>query len=161
MSTLTYTSTQTDTFTEASARYVLGKIFDDFNGIMFRGFKTESETIRSWRDDVAFVMMHKDLNYFELQFADGSKKWAIRYEVDSSGYISRDEESGGIDFYCIPATAQVGIVINRKKKSATVDEYLNKRGWTSGGVFIAAHGISDRTYSRNGFGVNRKLHGEF
>jgi hypothetical protein len=161
MSIQTYTSTRTDTFTEASARYVLGKIFDDFNGIMFRGFKTESETIKNWRDDAAFVMMHKDLNHFELQFTVGSKKWAIRYEIDSSGYISRDEESGGIDFYCIPATAHVGIVMNRKKNNATVNEYLKKRGWTSGGDFIAEDGISDRSYSRNGFGVNRKLQGEF
>jgi len=161
MNTGTYTSSRTDTFTEASARYVLGKIFDDFNGVIFRGFSTDSETIRDWRDDVAFVMMHDALYHFELQFKYNSQKWAVRYEVDKYGGISRDDDSGGVDFYSIPSGATVHIVMKNDKSNETVNNYLARRGWTSGGGFIAVDGVGDKAYSRNGYGVNRKMYGDF
>jgi len=162
MYTGTITKSQSDTFTEARARYVLGKIFDDFNGIIFRRFTTIStETLRDWRDDVAFIMENNALLHFEIQFKHGSQEWALRYEVDKFGGISRDDDSGGSDFYNIPAGASVNIVVKRDNSNETVSRYLNRRGWSSGGTFIAADGTGDRAYSKDGFGVNRKKKGDF
>lgn len=162
MYTSTYTKSQSDTFTEARARYVLGKIFDDFNGIIFRGFTTiSSERIKGWRDDVAFVMENNALYHFEIQFKYGYEEWALRYEVDKYGGVSRDDKSGGSDFYNIPDRANLSIVVQRDSSNETVSQYLKRTGWDSGGTFIAADGTGDRVYSKDGFGVNRKKKGDF
>jgi len=162
MHTGTLTKSQSNTFTEARARYVLGKIFDDFNGIIFRRFTTISaETLRNWRDDVAFIMENNAMYHFEIQFKLGVQEWALRYEVDKFGGVSRDDDSGGSDFYNIPAGASVNIVVERDNSNETVSRYLIRRGWSSGGNFIAADGMCDRAYSKEGFGVNRTKKGDF
>lgn len=158
----TFTLSRTDTFTESRARYVMGKIFDDFNSILFRGFtKNTTEQLKGWRDDVHFIMEQNALHHFELQFSYGSQEWIVRYDVDKSGGISRDDDSGGIDFYCIPTASVINIVVRRDPKNSKVTEYLEGRGWTTGGNFKGETGISDRAYSKEGFGVNRKLVGNF
>lgn len=162
MSTTTITKTQSDTFTESRAKYVLGKIFDDFNGIIFRGFtSTSSDSIKVWRDDIAFIMEQNALHHFEIQFSYGSDSWTLRYEVDKFGGIARDDDSGGSDFYNIPINAELNIVVRRDNSNDTVSNYLKRRGWVSGGNFVAEDSSGDRTYSKDGFGVNRKKLGDF
>lgn len=158
----TYTRSSSNTFTEARAKYVLGKIFDDFNGILFRGFKNQDDekTIK-WRDDVQFILENNALEHFELHFKTATQTWALRYEVDQYGGIYRDDNSGGIDFFNIPDSAYISIIVKHDNSNETVNEYLRRRGWVSGGNFIAASAINDRSYSKNGFGVNRKKFGDF
>ncbi len=162
MYTGTLSKSQSDTFTEARARYVLGKIFDVFNGIIFRGFKTVSKSeIIGWRDDIQFIMERDSLYHFEIQFNSNGNKWVVRYEVDKYGNISRDDDSGGIDFYNVPASAKIHIVVSKDNGDQEVTDYLAKRGWGSGGEFIAANADTNRSYSKDGYGVNQKLLGDF
>ena len=162
MYTGTFTASATDTFTESRARYVLGKIFDDFNGIIFRGFTTvKPASLKEWRDDIQYIMEQNALYHFEIQFQYGLHSWAVRSEVNKYGGITRDDSSGGLDFYNIPAGASLNIVVNRDTADEAVSNYLARRGWTSGGAFIAEGGNSDRAYSKDGFGVNRKKLGDF
>lgn len=156
------TQSQSDTFTEARARYVMGKIFDDFNGVLFRGFSSPSaETIKSWRNDVQFVMEKDALYSFELQFYHSGKSWVLRYEVDKYGSIARDDDSGGLDFYNIAQGATVRIVLDYNRAKTVVTEYLYNKGWGSDGKFTGQNGTSDKSFSKDGFGVNRKLTGGF
>ncbi len=157
----TMTRSLTDTFTEARARYIMGKIFDDFNSVIFRGFTTSATTLRGWRDDVQFVMERDALHNFELQFTNGSDRWVLRYEVSKNGSITRDDNSGGLDLYSIPSGARVNIVVEHDHTNTGVNQYLEARGWGTGGVFIAEDAYSDRAFSKEGFGVNRKLLGQF
>ncbi len=162
MYTGTLSKSQSDTFTEARARYVLGKIFDVFNGIIFRGFTTVSESeIIGWRDDIQYIMERDSLYHFEIQFGSNGQKWVVRYEVDKFGNISRDDDSGGIDFYNVPQSAKMHIVVSRDNGDQEVTDYLANRGWGSGGEFMAANASTNRSYSKDGYGVNQKLLGDF
>lgn len=162
MSTGTLSKSQSDTFTEARARHVLGKIFDVFNGIIFRGFTMASQSeIIGWRDDIQFIMEHDSLYHFEIQFSSNGQKWVVRYEVDKYGNISRDDDSGGIDFYNVPASAIINIVVSRDRENQEVSDYLLKRGWGSEGSFFAENASTSRAYSKDGYGVNQKLLGDF
>lgn len=159
MSTGTISKSISDSFTEARARYVLGKIFDEFNSIIFRGFTTIStDNLRQWRDDVQFVMERNALIHFEIQFRLGEQTWAVRYEV-SGRLVSRDDESGGLDFYNIPANASLSMVVKRDPDNEEVNDYVKRRGWGTNGVCIAESSSSDRSFSKDGFGVNRKIKG--
>lgn len=160
MSTTTSTKTTTDAFTEARARYVLGKIFDEFNNIMFRGFTSISATtLKQWRDDIQYVMERNALIHFEIQFRTIEKKWAVRYEV-VAGSLSRDDDSGGVDFYNIPSNASLSMVVNWNRNNQDVAAYVKRRGWGTNGVCIADSATNDRSYSKDGFGVNRKILGD-
>jgi hypothetical protein len=158
----TYSLSQSSTYTEGRARYVMGKLFDDFNNILFRGFENNStEQIKGWRNDVQYVMENDALCHFELQFASANRTWTVRYDVDKSGGISRDDDSGSIDFYSIPSSAKANIVLDYDRKNKDVTAYLESRGWKDGGAFNGENGNLDRAYSKEGFGVNRKLTGTF
>lgn len=158
----TATRSTTDTFTEARARYVMGKIFDDFNGLLFREFvHPPAARLKAWRDDVQYVMERDALYSFELQFQYGSQNWVARYEVDKYGGISRDDDSGGLDFYSIPSGATVSIVLDYDTRKNLITDYLALRGWGNNGQFKGESGTIDRSFSKEGFGVNRKLTGGF
>lgn len=160
MSTGTFTRSSTDAYTEAKARYVKGKIFDDFNSMMYRGFTSVSANdLKEWRDDIQYIIERNALYHFEVQFRTSDKKWAVRYEVDKAGGISRDDDSGGLDFYNIPETASISMVVKRDHTNKDVSDYLVKRGWGTGGEFIAEGASNDKSYSKDGFGVNRKILG--
>src|SRR5260221_6172313 len=146
----TFTRSATDSFTESRARYVLGKICDDFNGIFFRGFtRISADDLKKWRDDIQYVMERNALEYFELQFTYEDQEWIVRYEVRKNGEIVRDDESGGLDFYNIPAAATFNIVLRRDTTNQDVTDYLSRRGWESGGRFQGDSGNHDRSYSKD------------
>jgi hypothetical protein len=127
---------------------------------MFRGFTSiSSNNLKEWRDDIQFVMEKNALTCFEIQFRLLGKEWAVRYEV-VSGTISRDDESGGLDFYNIPANASLSLVVTRDTTNKDVNDYVERRGWGSDGKFIAEGANNDKSYSKDGFGVNRKILGD-
>ena len=160
MNTTTQAKSISDAFTEARARYVLGKIFDTFNNIIFRGFTTiTTDNLKQWRDDIQFIMEKNALVAFEIQFRTTEKKWVVRYEV-VSGTVSRDDESGGIDFYNIPADASLSCVIERDHNNEEVNNYVERRNFGKNGEFIAESAAIYKSHSKDGFGVNLKILGD-
>lgn len=156
----TFTNSNTSTFTEARARYVLGKMKDDFIKVAYRGFSTITEArLMKWWDDIAFVANQKALIKCELQFTWDGKSAAVIYEIIADGSIHVDAESATVNFYLIPAHATVGIVIRRDHSNATVSKYLEDNGWTATGNFVEGTSINAGGYSRDGFGVNIKTIG--
>lgn len=161
MSTTTITKSQTDTFTEARARYVLGKIFDDFNAIIYRKFNhITTDDLKEWRGVIQYIMERNALYKFELQFTKGNQEWAVGYEVDKQGNIARDDDSGGIDFYSIPADASLSILVRRDRSNEEITKYLEKLGWGTGGTFLTEESDTHKSFSKDGFGVNIKVKGD-
>lgn len=161
MGTGTTTSSYTDTFSESNAKYVLGKIYDDFNGVIFRGFTSRTkDKLKAWRDDVAYVMMKNALKSFEIQFSYNFRNWAVCYTVNSKGEIVRDDDSGGLDFHSIHEDASINIVMYRDENNSEVTEYLRNQGWFGGGSYLTENSSVGKAYSKEGFGVTRKTLGD-
>lgn len=154
------TRSQQNTYTEARARDVFGKVKDDFINAGLRGFTTISKsTLNSWWEDVAFVANKKALEKCELQFHWSGGQAAIIYEVVSDGGIHINSDSAAHNFYAIPKDAKVSIVIRRDRSNEEVSTYLSKQGWTSSGSFIEGSTQDSGGYSKDGYGVNIKTIG--
>ncbi len=156
----TFTNSSTNTFTEARARYVLGKMKDDFIKVAYRGFTTlvQGSLMESW-EDIAFVANQKALKKCELQFKWDGGSAAVIYEITADGSIQLDVESAAINFHTIPTYATVGIVIRRDHSNQIVSKYLEEKGWTSTGSFLAGSAIDAGGYSKEGYGASIKTIG--
>lgn len=154
---MSYTSTysDTDTYTEARARYVMGKIYDDFTHLITRGFKYPGrDDIRSWRDDLLYLMNKKALYGFQVKFSfPGGGEEAWEYILKSDNSVQTDSKSGGKDLYDYPDNTSVSIVISRDHSNSEVNDYLAKRGWGSGGSFLTGTITSNGAYSKDGYGT--------
>jgi hypothetical protein len=141
----------------------MGKIFDDFHSISFRGFyfiENNPSWLQKMKEDIFFVMTEKALEKFQIQFHDTNQNsWAVEYEVKSDGSIFQDSESGGIDYWEIPANASINIIMDRDVENKKVTDYLNLRGWGTGGQFVEGDFIDDGAYSKNGFGTTKGRRG--
>ncbi|MCU0435380.1 MAG: hypothetical protein MUC87_18125 [Bacteroidia bacterium] len=154
---MSYTSTHsvTDTYTEARARYVMGKIYDDFTHLITRGFNYPGrDEIRKWRDDLLYLMDKKALRHFQVKFSlPGGNEEAWEYILKSDNSIQTDSKSGGKDLYDYPDSASVSIVVNYDRSNSEANEYLEKRGWGDGGYFLTGTVTSNGAYSKDGYGT--------
>ena len=156
----TFTHSNSNTFTEARARYVLGKMKDDFMNASYRGFTTITQAkFMKWSNDVAFVAQQNALEKCELQFKWEDKTAAVIYEVTADGSIQVDADSASLNFHSIPADATVSIVIQRDQANEIVSKYLKENGWTSNGKFVEGSADSAGGYPKDGYGVNIKTIG--
>lgn len=158
-----YTNSNSTTYTEARAKYVMGKIFDDFHAIGYRGFEFFKENpgkLTDWKEDLDFILSHNALRKFQLQFhAPGGRAWAIEYVVHTDSSIQRDSDSGGVDFWEIPIDANINILVDRDPDNQEVSDYLAERGWGTGGFFIGGPVSDGGAYSQEGFGVTKGRRG--
>src|SRR5258708_6526223 len=100
---VTTTRSVTDTYTEARARYVMGKVYDHLVSLYMRGIiaKDYADEIRR---DILYLMDKKALTYFQLQFKKpgGVEIGGLHYEVRADSTISMDQDSTGLDFCGLP-----------------------------------------------------------
>lgn len=150
-----YTSSNTNTYSEARAKYVLGKLKQDFQSIHNRGFESISwETLNSWWEDVSFVAHQQALTRCQIKF-----EWpdhpgaAVDYHMSTDGTIQVDGDASSIDFHKIPQHAKVRITIRRNPNNQTVTDYLAKRGWGKGS-FLEGESTQQGGYSKGGYGAN-------
>lgn len=156
--THSYTNSESDTYSESRARYVMGKIFDDFHAIAYRGFnyfEKNPNKLQKWKDDMFYLMTNKALEKFQMQFFDDGNEWAVEYVIKSDGTIHQDNNSGGIDYWEIPATASPNLVVTRDKSRKHINDYMDSRGWTSGASYVEGDLIDDGAYSKNGYGATK------
>ena len=160
----TITGTQTTTYTEARARYVIDKVFEDFTALIIRGFATQDE-IRKWKDDLLYIMNEEALTFFEVQLKkpDGQKV-ALKYYVKSDNSLSQDSSSGNLGLYGLPmgTTANLCAELNKESKNYNKvhNELHTNRGWGYGnnveGIIEKQH-----AYSKEGYGVERNKIGNW
>lgn len=161
---LSATQTQTGTYTEARARQVIGKVYEDFLGMLSANLLEKAEVDR-WRTDLLYIANQESLNYFEIQFTKPDRtKVGLRYELDDSGNIFLDDDSGGIDYYDLPKGTTASILVQLRdtadKYREVVRELTQNRGWGNG-VALEGGSTYDRAYSSSGYGLNRNRIGQW
>lgn len=158
---MSYTSTfsNTDTYTDSRAKYVMDKVSDDFHHLIARGFKYPGkQEIQNWRDDLLFLMKNKALIKFQIKFEfpnGGKEAWEYVLKADNS--IQTDNKSGGKDLYDYHVDTTVSIVISRDHSNQDVNDYLAKRGWVSGGAFVTGTTTVHGGYSKEGYGFTNNI----
>ena len=159
--TSTFTASSTDAYTEARAKYVMGKAYDDFLALMSRGFDgITKQVLDNWRDDILYFMDKRALEWFQVQLVlpDGTKK-ALMYEVKHNGMFLSDNASGGINFWQFPKESKVSLLFHRNQNnSEDIDAYVLRRGFGIGSV-ITGTSSGQVTYSKDNYGLTRKMIG--
>jgi len=128
----------------------------------FTQFKNDPGRLQRWKEDIFFIMRHKDLDYFQLKFSYGTpiKVVALQYSIKSDGSIQSDTDSGGINYYQFPINTQVSISVMRHG-SDEVSDYLRSRNWGTNATFVSGNSESAGSYSKEGYGTNREKFGEW
>ena len=160
----TWSTTETDTYTEARAKIVMNSVLDDFISLKYRGFVTEAR-ILSWRNDILYLLDKRALSFFELQFKSkdtlgtGVPK-GYKYTVSTDGSYITNDRSGGIDVYAYPKETTVTFFISLNPNSVNYQsayaELTINRGYGSNGSSLEGTLTRDKMYSSNGFGMKRE-----
>lgn len=158
----TNTNTVTDTYSETRARYVMGKVYEDFMGLMARDVITKEYADRM-RRELLYLLDKKVLKSFQLQFTNtkGQKIGGINYEVRSNSTIAVDDQSGGIDFWGLDDDTKVNLFIQKDSLSpnlAEVNRQLLAWGWGAGSALTGTETYA-KSYSNGGFGVKQSTIG--
>lgn len=160
-----HTYSNSNTYTESRARYVMGKIFDDFSAIGLRGFSflnNQPDWLQRMKEDIFFLMTKKALKSFQIQFYSSSgEEWAVEFIIKADGTIHQDSPSGRIDYWDIPQDVTMDLPVAWKDGNTDVDEEMIRRGWTGKGKYIEGDSIDDGTYSKDGYGATKTRKGSW
>ncbi|WP_338877275.1 hypothetical protein WBJ53_32840 (plasmid) [Spirosoma sp. SC4-14] len=160
----TYSQSDTNTYTESRANYVMGKVYEDTLNLYLAGLITK-ERADQIRRDLLYLMNKKALRYFQLQFfkPDGTEVGGLHYELKSDSSISGDAASGGLDFWGLPSNTRVTLLVDIDRSSSSiqeVDRQLNDWGWGTGQALTGAHEYL-KSYSKEGYGVQQSIVGKW
>jgi len=90
-------------------------------------------------------------------------KLALDYEVSDDGRIRNSDASGGFSTTSIPAGSSLAVVVRWRANAPRIEaarKLLRDRGWSIGSMLDAA-GTPDRAYSEGGYGVYRRMVGDW
>jgi len=152
------TYSYSDSYTEARARAVTDKVYEDLITISMKGL-ISLERANKIREDLLYFQKKKALDYFQFQFYDSKNKVvkALHYKVETGGTIYRNDESGGIDYYDFKDVKSMGFLVqifNDANKIKEVLEYT--KDWGKGETFEGTSS-AQRTYSKDNYGITRNL----
>jgi len=162
--TTSYTRSTTSTYTQSRARYVLGKVYEDILNITLADVISKSEA-DSWRDSLLYLANNQAINHFEFQFyrSDGTAIGGLRYDLDSSGNIYSDEDSGELDFWGLPEGTYAKLLVDLDYSSSKIEE-VNKQledwGWGTG-ESLSGDMQYLKSYSKEGYGLKQNKIGEW
>lgn len=159
----TYVNSATNTYTEARARYVMGKVYEDLMGLMMAGVITKEYADKT-RGELLYLLGKRVLKSFQLQFKDGygREKGGLHYEVRADSTIAVDDQTGGIDFWGLEDIT-VNLFIKKDPASPNLIEVNNQLrawGWGSGSP-LAGSATYAKSYSNGGYGVQQSIIGKW
>lgn len=154
----TYTQSQSSTYTEARAKHVMGKVYEDLIGLNSRGL-ISIDRAEKIKNDILYLLNKEALKFFQLQFnnSKGEKIGGLHYELNVNGHIVSDEDSGNINYWSLASDTKVGLLVQLDYSSSKIDE-VNKQleswGWGSG---KALEGTQEhlKSYSKDGYGLKQ------
>lgn len=155
----TYTRSETSTYSEARAKYVLQKAWDDFVALMSLNIISKDFASNTYFE-FKYLLDIQALKRYQIKIINNGvalKAW--QYEVFDNGSVHEDSESGGVELYNIPSTAKASIVVEwvsdpaRREKA---QEYVKSRGWGNDGSFLNVQS-TDRAFSKDGYGLTRSI----
>jgi hypothetical protein len=160
----TYTLSNTNTYTEARARYVIGKVYEDITSLMLVGLITldRAQLIRS---QLLYLMEKQALKLFEFQFnRSGVKIGGVRYLVRADNSIVMDNDSGNINFWTLHGTGIFVVLFLDLNESSPNIQEVNKKlaEWSCGdGSALAGTEQVNNSYSKDGYGVKQSIIGKW
>lgn len=155
------TNSATNSFTEAKARDIMGKINDDLTTIALRGFiNLDKDFWNKVREDLWYILKNQDLHKLEVQFRHSEGEHALEYVIKSDYTIYKNRESGSVNYHKIPKDAQITIAVWRNDNPEVWKE-LQRRNWTSGATEVKGTITNKGAYSKDGFGAEIKLIGSW
>lgn len=159
-----YTRSESSTYTESRARYVMGKVQEDLLGLMNRGLM-RLDRVNSIKSDVLYLLNKEALKYFQLQFKtpDGKEVGGLHYEVHSNGQIYSDENSGRINYWLLSSDTRVNLLVQLDRDSKNIDEVdrqIENWGWGNGSALLGTREVL-KSYSKDGYGVTQSKIGSW
>ena len=160
----TYTNSITNTYSEARARYVLGKVYEVLMNILMADLITKSFADEV-RKELLYLMDKKALKSFQLQFRTpgGREIGGLHYEVRADSSISMDDDTGGIDFWGLDKNTKVSLLVTKDTSSAQIDE-VNRQlaawGYGTGAALTGGYQYSS-SFSKGGYGINQSIVGSW
>lgn len=158
------TISQSSTYTEARARYVMGKVYEDLLGLMGRAL-IDINRANQIRNQVQYLLEKQALNYFQLQFKkpSGTEIGGLHYQLKSDGNIYADEKSGGLNYWNLPSDAKVTLLIDLDESSLYIDEVNRQLEAWGCGCGSSLSGTSDylKSYSKEGYGFQQSKIGSW
>lgn len=156
---MSYTNTKSEstTYTEARAKYVMGKVYEDLLGLMNRGLIT-LERANKIREDVLYLLNKQVLKYFQLQFKtpEGSEIGGLHYEV-KDGNVYSNENSGSLNYWSLSSNTTVNLLVDLNYSASNISEVnkqLEEWGWGSGNPLTGTK-ESLKNYSKDNYGLSQ------
>lgn len=159
---MSYSTTQTSTYTSTDIEAVMKRITADLMMIASSSGAVSEARAREWAHDIELLAKNEYLNYIDLTLiSNGVEYKAARFYVDKSGSLSNDRP--GNSRWPKIENAQLRIVLGHKD---TYDQKAKqnlagkmKISWTSSYDDISHSNLTQnngREYSSNGYGIQRK-----
>lgn len=163
MSSFAVSASQSCTYSEARARYVLGKVHDHLVALAIRGLMS-MDIAQEWIDALLYLLGERAVDCFEIQCRlPSGQSCGWRHDVDDSGSLVEDNPSGGVDTYALPIGTHLGLSVKLRNDCRNLDAVnreLARRGWGSGQL-LDGQVVRERTYSRGGYGLVRSRVGQW
>lgn len=159
----TRTATGTSTCTKSRIEAVLDLFCGDLAAFIARGLITR-DVAADWLRDLTDVLAFEAIERFQIKATlPSGRNLALDYEVSDDGRIRNSDSSGGFSTTAIPAGSSLTVVVRWRVGAPRIEaarKLLRERGWGVGSMLDAAGG-PDRTYSEGGYGVYRRMIGEW
>lgn len=155
--TITFTTSRTNTFTDARLRAVMPEVGTDFYALAGASIISFETAVR-WTEELTFILQHQAARGFRIQLTHPSgHKIALDYRVSSDGSVRESSTGGGIDYYLLPAGTSAILFVDLDESARaiqTVRTYIRERAWGTGNA-VEGDPVRDRAYSKDGYGVIR------
>lgn len=159
---MSYTTTQTSTYTTTDVEAVLRRITADLVMIASSSGATTEARAREWAHDIELLAKNDYLDFVDLTLiSNGNEYKAARYYVDASGGLANDRP-GNARWPRIEG-AWLRITLSYKNSyDLTAQQKLAgkmKISWTPSDDDISHADLTEgdgREYSSNGYGMRRK-----
>jgi hypothetical protein len=152
------TRTNTNTYTDARLWAVMPEVGADFYALASASI-IPLETAKKWTEELTVILQHQGAHGFQIQLkCAGRLPIALDYRVSSDGSVSQSGIAGGIDYNALPTGTYATLFVDlnfQAPKIATVQAYIQQRGWGTDGQAVQGEAVRDRVYSREGYGVIR------
>lgn len=158
----TYTFTGTDTYTVADVKAVMKSTYEDIIGFANRKL-IAYEKAEKWIEDITYIMNKYALKHFEVQLYDFKNVnfKSYRYDVDTWGFLSSNDKSGGINYFDIPSGTTLSLLVelneDNSNYSKVLKELTENRGWGTNGKALTGTTSYERSYNSNNLTIKRSV----
>lgn len=145
----------------SDVKAVMQNTFEDIVGFANRELMSY-DRVKQIIEDLTYILKNKALRSFEIQLYQGDKRFkSYRYEVCASGLISSGDDSGGINYFAIPAGTVIGLYAELNPSSTSYFDVLHElhknRHWGNNGTAMEGNASYERNYISNSLQLKRSV----